>query len=228
MKQIVSLFLFFLFCFSTPSCKNEIDLDDYPKSSMRSIIKFSILPDYNLGNILTEHKGVIDEKNKTITLHLHPKYDLTALRPEITLSPKTSIEPGNYHVNDFSSLNTSYCAIAENGKKSYYDVMCELDYKFSGATAIAVILPEIFDTGTNNPIRTLFNSGAATVYVPQETRSSMKFKFELESSTSSYCVFDKDTAAYHDLSSRSYISFVLTSEDGSSSNTYTVWVRNLN
>lgn len=228
MKKTLIL-LFLVSCFFATSCENELNIDDYPKSSMRSIIKFSILPAYNLGNIFIEHKGVIDQKNKTITLHLHRQCDLTALRPEITLSPLTNIEPGNYHATDFSSLNVEYCAIAENGKKSYYDVICKLDYQFSGSTAIGVNLPDIIDPETNRPVRTVFNSsGSGTVTVPKESRSAMKFSFEIEEATSSFCAFDKDPSVYYDLSAVNYISFKITSEDGKTSKNYTVWIRNSN
>lgn len=231
MKQAITFsFLSFLLCLCLTGCERKIDMDDYPQSSMRSIIKFSLLPDYNLGNIFTEHKGIIDQENKTITLHLHPQCDLTALRPEITFSPMTKVEPGNYHAHDFSSLSASYCAIAENGKKSYYDVICKLDYRFKGVTLAAVYLPDVINPETGRPVRATFNNaGNGTVRVPASVRSSMKFNFEIDGATSAYCTFDKDTSAYYNMTApTNSIPFTVTSDDGSTSKTYTVWVSTLN
>lgn len=212
------------------SCSNEVDPDDFPKSSMRSIIKFSVLPTYNGENVYVEHKGEINQKDKTITLHLSPNYDLTKIRPEITLSPMTTVEPANYEPVDFSSLQKTYCAIAENGKLAYYDVICVLDYKYKGNTILAFYLPEIIDPETGRPLRKEYKgTWNETIYVdPSVDLSAIKIGFDVEAK-SNFCTFNKDTAAYYDFATNANgISFGVTAQSGGAMNYYKVNVKHKN
>ncbi len=226
---LLSLLLLYVLFFCA-SCSKNIDMDDYPQSSMRSIIKFTFLPTYNPGNIFVEHKGVINQATKTITIHLHPSCNLTALRPEITLSPLTKVEPGNYEPHDFSSLKEEYVAVAENGKKGYYDVICVLDYKFKGSNALAVILPDIINPNTERPLRVAFNNRKAVVNVPSSVDlSALKVSFEIEAATSSFSTWDKDLSVPYDFSDDvAGVNFKLTSESKSTSLTYNVIVKHAN
>lgn len=144
------------------------DIGDAPKSNMRSIIGFTVKPGYNVGNIFVNHQGVIDQSNKTITIELPNNIDMTKIRPEIVLSPYTTVTPGNIESVDFSQSNLEYTAIAQSGKVAVYSLIVKNTYKYKGNTMYAISFPDVpFADGTIP--RGSFANNNAIVTVPAGT-----------------------------------------------------------
>ena len=160
------------------SCDKQ-DINDAPKSNMRSIIGFTVKPGYNSGNIFVNHQGVIDQSNKTITIELPDNIDMTKIRPEIVLSPSTTVTPGNIEAVDFSTPNLEYTAIAQSGKIAVYTLIVKTTYRYKGNTLYAVSFPGIHFADGTIP-RAVFANNNATVTVPAGTDiSKLRPAFEL-------------------------------------------------
>ena len=54
---------------------------------MRSIVRFTLNPAQNGGNVFVQHIATIDQSKKTITLKLPSHLDLKEIRPEIVAAP---------------------------------------------------------------------------------------------------------------------------------------------
>ncbi len=143
---LVSLILF-------GSCTK--DIDDYPKSNLRAITAFSFEPYHNNpNNIFVKHEGVIDQTNKIITVSLPADVILTNLRPSITLSPWTTVSPGNLEYIDFTGDTVDFTVKAESGKEAVYSLVKKLDYVYKKAELYSVSFPEIMEGDI--PLRRVF------------------------------------------------------------------------
>lgn len=141
MKKVLALLSCLLLLFE--GCSK--DIDDFPKSNLRAISNFSIKPYLNGdNNIFVEHKGVIDEVNKEIKVSLPAETDLKGLRPDISLSPWTTVSPGNLSPMDFDTP-VELTVTAESGKVAVYTVNVTKDYLYTYAELYSVILPDFKD-----------------------------------------------------------------------------------
>lgn len=122
------------------------DIDDFPKSNLRAISKFTIQPYLNGANhIFVEHQGKIDEVNKEIQVSLPAEADLKGLRPNIELSPWTTVSPGNLTPIDFDRP-VELTVTAESGKTAVYTVKVTQDYLYTYAELYSVTLPDLKDS----------------------------------------------------------------------------------
>lgn len=171
------------------------DINDYPKSNLRAISVFSFETYYNsANNIAIQHKGVIDEVNKIITVKLPSDVILTGLRPSITLSPWTTCSPGNLEVVDFTNDTVDITVTAQSGKKAVYSVVRTLDYLYTKAEIYSVTFPDYLWVSSGEPIRASFpnfnNNSSVTVNLPTGTDlSSIQILLDV-SPASKNCTFE--------------------------------------
>lgn len=150
------------------------DINDFPKSNLRAIAKFSFKPYHNAENgIFVEHVGKIDEANKTITVSLPADANLKGLRPFIELSPWTTVSPGNLNPVDFSTVDPiEFQVKAESGKIAVYSVSVIQNYKYTKAELYSVTLPDLQDEN-NLPLRGTFpnfqDNVKTDIVVPENT-----------------------------------------------------------
>lgn len=104
---------------------------------MRTITRFEISPDHNPENIYVGHIGIINENEKTITINVPKQANLTEIRPTIEVAPFASVSPSSFEPTDLTDT-VEYVVTAQNGKKSYYTVVCKNDYLYTNATLMAV------------------------------------------------------------------------------------------
>lgn len=116
-KLSIYLSTFLCLIFIGFGCGSE-DLSDYPPSNMRSIVRFTLNPAQNGGNVFVQHIATIDQSKKTITLKLPSHLDLKEIRPEIVVAPWTSVTPKSLEAVDFSAGLIEYTVVAESGKKA--------------------------------------------------------------------------------------------------------------
>jgi hypothetical protein len=123
-KTTVYFNLFFslliLFC----GCERQNDLTELPKSNMRTIGLFVINATQNYGKIPANITSSINQSTKVITLSKFPlNASLTALRPQIVISPLATVYPNNLDSVDFSNDTTEFTVTAQSGKKTVYAVV---------------------------------------------------------------------------------------------------------
>ena len=140
------------------------DREEMPPSNLRAIQYFRFQPYHNEGQFLTTFTGSIDETNKRITVKLPATVDLTALRPQIVLSPWTTVHPQSLEAVDFSQGPVEYTVTAESGKTAVYEVVIDPTFKFSGAIMFGVWVNNIIDPLTNMPLRSTFSSSTGRNY----------------------------------------------------------------
>lgn len=192
------------------------DADDAPKSNMRSIIGFTVKPGYNAGNIFVNHQGVIDQGNKTITIELPDNIDLTKIRPEIVLSPYTTVSPGNIEPVDVSKPDIEYTAMAQSGKIAVYTLVVKNTYKYKGNSLYAISFPGVPFTDGTIP-RATFANNNATITVPSGTDiSKLRPVFEL-AADSKNATYSKNPDSDWDFATPAdnKVKFQVTSETGS-------------
>lgn len=202
----------------------ESSMDDEPKSNIRSIMSFIIKPAPNAGNVQTQHQGVIDETNKTITIKLPQHLDLTAVRPSIIAGPWATVYPQNLEAVDFTADIIEYTVTAQSGKQAVYTVIKDMSYRYSQAQIYALSFPAIIDPETGEPVRALAVESDKTirVEVPEGTDVTHLTPL-LELSPDSYnAVFTQSWNTPQDFTNP--VSYTLTSEDGSKTVKYIVTV----
>lgn len=202
----------------------ESSMDDEPKSNIRSIMSFIIKPAPNAGNVQTQHQGVIDETNKTITIKLPQHLDLTAVRPSIITGPWATVYPQNLEAVDFTADIIEYTVTAQSGKQAVYTVIKDMSYRYSQAQIYALSFPAIIDPETGEPVRALAVESDKTirVEVPEGTDVTHLTPL-LELSPDSYnAVFTQSWNTPQDFTNP--VSYTLTSEDGSKTVKYIVTV----
>lgn len=202
----------------------ESSMDDEPKSNIRSIMSFIIKPAPNAGNVQTQHQGVIDETNKTITIKLPQHLDLTAVRPSIIAGPWATVYPQNLEAVDFTADIIEYTVTAQSGKQAVYTVIKDMSYRYSQAQIYALSFPAIIDSETGEPVRALAVESDKTirVEVPKGTDVTHLTPL-LELSPDSYnAVFTQSWNTPQDFTDP--VSYTLTSEDGNKTVKYTVTV----
>lgn len=224
MKKLSIYFSAFLclvcICFG---CGSE-DVSDYPPSNMRSIVRFTLNPAQNGGNVYVQHIATIDQSKKTITLKLPPHLDLKNIRPEIVAAPWSDVTPKSLEAIDFSADLIEYTVVAESGKKAVYEVIKDMTYQYAACQLYAVTFPEVADPETGEPIRVICNENnkTATLKVPANTDiTKLVPKFEL-SPESFNASFDKPDGKAYDFTDP--VKFTVTSEDGKKTATYTITV----
>ena len=215
--------LLFMMTLAFSAC-GENSMDDEPKYNIRSIVSFIIKPAPNAGNVQTQHQGIIDETNKTITIKLPQHLDLTAIRPSITTGPWATVYPQNLEAVDFTADGIEYTVTAQSGKQAVYTVIKDMTYRYSKAQIYALSFPSVIDPETGEPVRALAVESAKTirVEVPKGTDVTHLTPL-LELSPDSYnALFTQPWEVPQDFTNP--VSYTLTSEDGSRTVTYTVTV----
>ena len=139
MKKTTLFFnLFFCLILFLYGCQRQNELTEMPKSNLRSIVSFVLNPAQNFGKITTTITGTIVDSTKIITLNMPSNAKLTALRPQLVISPWATVYPNNLDSVDFSKDTTVFTVTSESGKKSVYAVVKVFTYKYSGASVYSV------------------------------------------------------------------------------------------
>ena len=222
-KLSIYLSTFLCLIFIGFGCGSE-DLSDYPPSNMRSIVRFTLNPAQNGGNVFVQHIATIDQSKKTITLKLPSHLDLKEIRPEIVAAPWTSVTPKSLEAVDFSAGLIEYTVVAESEKKAVYEVVLDMTYKYAACQLYSVAIPAVADPETGEPVKAVCNENnkTATLVVPANTDlTKLVPKFEL-SPESFNASFDKPDGKAYDFTEP--VQFTVTSEDGKKTATYTVSV----
>ncbi len=224
MKKL-SIYLSMFLCFILISfgCGSE-DLSDYPPSNMRSIVRFTLNPAQNGGNVFVQHIATIDQSKKIITLKLPSHLNLKSIRPEIVAAPWTTVTPQNLEAVDFTVNPIEYTVTAESGKKAVYEVVLDMTYKYTACQLYSVSIPAVTDPDTGEPVKAVCNENnkTATLMVPANTDLTKiipKFELSPESFNAS---FDKPDGKAYDFTQP--VQFTVTSEDGKKTATYTISV----
>lgn len=224
MKKLSIYFSAFLcLAFICFGCGSE-DLSDYPPSNMRSIVRFTLNPAQNGGNVYVQHIATIDQSKKTITLQLPPHLDLKNIRPEIVAAPWTTVTPQSLEAVDFTADVIEYTVVAESGKTAVYEVIKDMTYKYAACQLYAVTFPAVSDPETGEPVRVVCNENnkTANLHVPVGTDiTKLVPLFEL-SPESFNASFDKEDGQAYDFTEP--VKFTVTSEDGKKTATYTISV----
>lgn len=135
--RLLSIPLLFCFVFilfnGCENTNNELE----KRFGMRTITRFEISPDHNPENIYVGHIGIINEKEKIITINVPKQANLTAIKPTIEVAPFASISPSSLEPVNLTDT-VEYVVTAQNGRKSYYSVVCKNDYLYANATLMAV------------------------------------------------------------------------------------------
>ena len=166
-KLSIYLSTFLCLIFIGFGCGSE-DLSDYPPSNMRSIVRFTLNPAQNGGNVFVQHIATIDQSKKTITLKLPSHLDLKEIRPEIVAAPWTSVTPKSLEAVDFSAGLIEYTVVAESGKKAVYEVVLDMTYKYAACQLYSVAIAAVTDPETGEPVKAVCNENnkTATLVVP--------------------------------------------------------------
>lgn len=131
MKRNLCIFLLGAL-FVLAGCERD-DAFETPPSNLRSITYFRLQPYHNEGKIPTTFNGSINETDKTITLKVPSNLDLTALRPEVLITPWSTVSPLSLEPVDFSGPEpVEYTVTAESGKYSVYEIIIDPTHKFAG------------------------------------------------------------------------------------------------
>lgn len=205
-------------------CDNSQDISDYPPSNMRSIVRFTLNPAQNGGNVRVQHIATIDPSKKTITLKLPAHLDLKSIRPEITAAPWTTVSPQSLEAVDFTAGTIEYTVTAESGKKAVYEIIKDMTYKYPACQIYSVTLPAVKDPVSGEPVKAVCNenSKTASLTVPAGTDlTKLVPKFELSPDSYNARLDKPDGVAYNFTEP---VRFTLQSEDGKKTATYTVSV----
>jgi len=119
MKKLLFLLPIFIgLIFS--SCRKEMDISE-PPWNLKMMTYFAFKQADNPHLTSKEYKGVIDEYKKTVTVKLPVGVDVTNLKPDLVIGPRSSVSPGRLIPQDFSNP-VDYTVTAENGTSVYYTV----------------------------------------------------------------------------------------------------------
>lgn len=101
-------------CLFIISCSKKEEDTVVAKSNQKAILSFKV----------AEQSAIIDEAGHSVKLLVPYEMALTAIKPEISISPKASISPASKTEVDLSSPVT-YTVVAEDGTKQEYIVSAE-------------------------------------------------------------------------------------------------------
>jgi len=165
------IYLSTLLCLSLllPGCGRENDINQLPPANLRSIISFVLNPYSNAGNVPIKFTATINESTKIITLKLPKNLRLDSIRPEVRLSPYTTVSPINLEPIDLTKDTVEYTVTAESGKKAVYSVVKDMTYLYTNNVIYAVSLANVIDPVTNSPVRSTFWSSSVAMKVPVGT-----------------------------------------------------------
>jgi|GEM_PF-4199564 len=150
MKNTISFLIILLVTLFMLGCDKEDTPDKTPTSydpNKRSIILFSIT------DISTN--GSIDQENKTITLKVPTKVDISNIVPTINISEGASIQPNSLVPVDLSSDKT-YIVTAEDGTSQSYIVSATV------LTDTAFVIIDMQNSAFNSSLFQFHNSTEIT------------------------------------------------------------------
>ena len=213
-------------------CQRETDISQIPPSNLRSIVKFTLNPYHNAGNVTVPFSGIINESTKIITLKLPSGTRLDSIRPEIIISPWASVAPNSLDYVDLRPDTVEFTVTAQSGKKAVYALVKDLTYKFSNSAMYALNFSDFIDPATGSPFRVSFVAGLTkSITLPAGTDKT-QLKVDLELSPDSYnatvTVNDKDVSTFRTFANpvnfTNQVTFRVKSEDGKKTTDYKVTV----
>ncbi|MFZ4798918.1 MAG: cadherin-like beta sandwich domain-containing protein [Bacteroidia bacterium] len=213
-------------------CQRENDITQIPPSNLRSIVKFTLNPYHNVGNVTIPFSGVINESTKIITIKLPASIRLDSVRPEIIISPWASVSPNSLDYVDLRPDTVEFTVTAQSGKKAVYALVKDLSYKFSNSTMYALNFTNIIDPATGSPLRVSFAAGQTkSITLPAGTDKT-QLNVDLELSPDSYSatvtVNDMDISTFRNFSNpvnfTNQVTFRVKSEDGKKTTDYKITI----
>ena len=233
MKKITN-YLIIVFCIALLwGCQRENDITQIAPSNLRSIVKFTLNPYQNVGNVTVPFSGVINESTKIITIKLPSGIKLDSIRPEIIFSPWASVSPNSLDYVDLRPDTVEFTVTAQSGKKAVYALVKDLTYKFSNGTLYALNFTNMINPATGSAFRVSFATTPLnkTITLPVGTdKTNLNVDFELspDSYNASITINDVDASTFRAFSNpvnfTNPVIFKVKSEDGKKTTDYTVTV----
>ncbi|MEI7504294.1 MAG: DUF6242 domain-containing protein [Paludibacter sp.] len=215
-------------------CQRETDINQLAPSNLRSIVKFTLNPYQNAGNVTMAFSGVINETTKIITLKLPSNTRLDSVRPEIIFAPWATVSPKSLDYVDLRPDTVEFTVTAQSGKTAVYALVKDLTYKFSKSQLFAMNFTDIINPTTSSPFRLVFAfsqlTQALTISLPPGTDKT-KLNVDLEIAPDSYnstiTVNESGTERpfTNPVDFTNPVTFKVVSEDGKSTSTYKITVK---
>ena len=216
-------------------CQRETDINQLAPSNLRSIVKFTLNPYQNAGNVTVPFSGVVNETTKIITLKLPSGTKLDSIRPEIIFAPWATVSPNSLDYVDLRPDTVEFTVTAQSGKKAVYALVKDLTYKFSKSQLFALNFTDISNPTTSSPYRLVFGLGQSsqslTITLPPETDKT-KLNVNLEIAPDSYnstiTVIESGTTERpftNPVDFTNQVTFKVISEDGKSTSFYKITVK---